>query len=245
MRIYLATIFMLIALVNPINTAAQCGKCEHLEPVNGIFNDWDFSIEYDLTIREYLLSELPERYELRYIVKPSFDHEYVFQISREEKKEDLTAVLLMGENSIWYDVVSRKPYEQDVNLKDEKKGFDKENPPPISKKDFKIRRYESIISENDFEKIKELMDIIILQTEYYPSSDFIVTDGTTYFFTVWLDGFKSGKTWSPTEGSNMKKLVSIFEEMSKRTENKDRLKVNGVLKKQVFELRQIVIERSK
>lgn len=235
--LYITNLAILFLGTCSTSIIAQCEDCSHLSPVNGIIDGWDFRIEYDLKLREYMLSELSEYYEIRYLVTPSFEEEYVLQISNEEEKENLKAVLLIGRNSIWYDVVSRKPYEDDPYNEEGKKGFDKDNPPPIPKNKFKIKRYEASIDKSDFSKVKELMDAIILQTKYYPPRKLIGTDGTTYFFTVWLDGFKSGEIWSPNEGSYMDRLVLIFEEMCKRTKNKRTLKINGELENQIQELK--------
>ena len=235
--LYRVNLVMLFLGGFSISIVAQCERSEHLEPVSGVFDDFDHSIEYDLKLREYFLSELPERYELRYIVKPSFEYEYVFQINRIENSDNLKVILLIGGNSIWNDVVSRKPYEENPYSEKGKVGFDKDNPPPIPKDKFKIKRYEASLSTQDFHVIKDLMDIVILQTKYTPPTGLIGTDGTTHFFSVSLDWYKSGQIWSPKEGSKMDRLIKIFEEMCKRTKRKRTLKINGELENQIQELK--------
>lgn len=242
MKYFLLFLSFLVVLINPADSIAQCDQCEHLEPAKGIFDDWEFSIEYNLKLREYFLDELPEYYEIRYIVTPSFENEYVFQISRDTDTDKLKAYLLIGESSIWYDVVSRKPYEENPYSEDGKTGFDKNNPPPISKKNFEIKDYKADIDSSDFRLIKELMDLIILQTTHSPPSNLIGTDGTTYFFSVWMDGTKSGEIWSPNEGTKMDRLISIFEEMCKRTKQKRKLRINGDLETQIEELKKDINE---
>ena len=56
--------------------------------------------------------------------------------------------------------------------------------------------------------LKTLFDTAISQTSYY-EKEYFSTDGTDYFLTINKSGLRSGKVWSPPEGSKMKKLVDV------------------------------------
>jgi hypothetical protein len=206
----------LILLCNIGIIKAQ-NKDDHLEPVCGIFNIYDYQFEYYSRVRKVLFSGLSDRPEIRFQVMPSFTPENVLDIELDRGNDKYFIIYHICEQMIWY------------NEKWEK---------------VKVSRFKTEIDKESVKLIKTLFSIAIAQVRFPPTVEeggliTIGFDGTNYYFTVneYGYGIKSGIVWSPSKGSKMEKLVAIGNkliEFAKST--KEIVKFDDKLQKEIEEL---------
>ena len=109
---------------------------DHLEPVG-----WNFGTvnDYYVNIRSILFKGLPYDLQVRYLVIPSFQTEYVMQIDR--------------------DNVTKKYY---VNVRRAKQSIWKTE----DKSTVEVEKWRNIISQEDVDLIKQLYSNAIMKTQY-------------------------------------------------------------------------------
>jgi len=93
-------VIILILLYNVGNINAQ-NRDDHLEPVRGIFDVYDFQLEYYPRVRKVLFSGLSNKPEIRFLVMPSFTPEYVLDIEFDRKNNKYYMVYHICEQMIW------------------------------------------------------------------------------------------------------------------------------------------------
>ena len=187
---------------------------EHLEPVPGIFDLYEYQFEYYSNIRKVLFSGLTDSPKARFFIKPSFEPESVLDIEYDYKLDEYCMVYQVVSESIW----------------------DSEN-----KKSIKVKRFEKEISANTAELIISLFSKAVSTTKK-PIKDNDGNDGTDFYFTV-RDGHQiSGKIWSPKKGSKMRELVEVSNEIIKimTDEEKTVFNLNSRLTGQIINLKSLI-----
>ncbi|NQX81595.1 MAG: hypothetical protein HRT66_06340 [Flavobacteriaceae bacterium] len=165
----------------------------YLEPVSGIYDIYDFQFEYYSKVRKVLFKGLTDSPEIRFQIMPSFTPENVLDIEFDIEKNKYYIVYHICEKMIWYN--------------DE---LDK----------IKVYKYKSEINKESVELIKRLFEIAIFQSRF-TENDRTGIDGENYYFSIYKYGMKSGTVWSPSEKTNMRKLVDIGLNMIELVKHKD------------------------
>ena len=157
-------------------------KGDHLEPVGGIYDIHDFQFEYYSKVRKVLFEGLTGRPEIRFQVMTSFGTDYVLDIE--------------------FDIYTRKYFI--VYHICEKRIWDNEDWEKV-----KVKKYRTEIDKESVETIKILFDIAISQTKF-PAEERVGKGGGDYYFSInKFFGLKSGKVWSPSDETQMRRLVDI------------------------------------
>lgn len=195
---------MLFSLVSLVGVAQN----DHLEPVEGYFDMQEYRYEYYANIRSILFKGMLDYPVLKYVVRPSFEPEYVLQIDRGEANNKYYINVRRAKENIWY-------------------AKDKSN--------VEVEKWRNSISTEDVELIKQLYRNAILKTQYVVRNT-IGMDGTTYIFTNNDMGLMSGQTWSPGKGSTMEKLVTISEAIMNEAKATTFVGFSAPLRAQIKEL---------
>ena len=94
-------------------------KSDHLEPVDSIYDIYDFQFEYYSKIRKVLFDGLTNSPEIRFQVMPSFTPECVLDIEFDRDKEKYFIVYHICEKMIWYNEkwkeVKVKKYKTEID----------------------------------------------------------------------------------------------------------------------------------
>ena len=162
---------------------------DHLVPTCGVFDMWDWRLEYRSRVRETLFNGLSNRPIIRFLTLPSFDTERVVEINREQ--DSLFIVYHVSEQQIWSNNHWRN---------------------------VKVKRFRTEIDIESVNLIRSLFGIATSQVRFPETiidesgmmSITVGFDGTTYYFIFDCpSGRRSGTVWSPPEGSKMRRLVDI------------------------------------
>lgn len=154
----------------------------------------DFIIKYDNLLEKALTDNFTEDYIIRYIVEPSFDSEYLFQIRETDNSYYEIEAVVFQEN-LW---------EQEVDF---------------ILDSFKIDVHKKDIDKTLAVKLDNLFSIFTSSI----NETYIVEglDGITYRFKrKTKDEIICGEAWSPNEDSPLGKLVSICDDLTKYAEGK-------------------------
>lgn len=181
---------------------------DHLEPVSGYFDLYEYRHEYYSNIRTILFEGLSDSPKIRYFVRPSFGTEYVLQIEYDSENDKHYIVHHRAKQSIWYSK---------------------------NKQRIEVKKSRKRISKSDTELIKNLYINAVKKTKYI-ESDLIGLDGTTYVFTVFDNGLKTGQTWSPRKDTKMHELAQISEKLIGETKATDLLGLSLMIKKRIKQL---------
>ncbi|MFD1096112.1 hypothetical protein ACFQ3Q_10165 [Salegentibacter chungangensis] len=188
---YNKIVFLILLSLISVHLEAQ-NNSDHLEPVSGIFGDYDFAFDYHTKIRKVLLKDLSDSPDLRFITLPSFSPEYVLDLNYDKKKEEIYLIFRVCKSKIWYN-----------------KNWEK----------IKVLEYKKKIDKEQYDLIMPLFQNALNGTRY-AEEETIGFDGTDYYFIVFDNGIKAGKIWTPNEKSKMGRLVEIGNELIKFTRNK-------------------------
>jgi hypothetical protein len=177
---------------------------DHLEPVNGTFDIYNFQFEYYSKVRKILFRDLSDNPEIRFMTMPSFSPENVLQIECDRDRKNYYCTFHICDNIIWYN-----------------KDKDWEN--------ITVKKYRKAIEKQSAELIKSLYELAISQTRFYKikkneNGDVLVTiraDGNDYYFSVNKYGQKSGTVWSPGKNTKMAELVAISNELIEKTKEEN------------------------
>lgn len=153
---------------------------DNLEPVESIFDDYDFQFEYYSLVRKVLMNGMSDYPEVRFLIIPSFSVEEVVAIEKEKQKYFIVHHKMT--KSIWYT---------------EK-----------NKENIKVNKKKVEISESDMKLYKELFKKAIAHRKY-PDKELMGPDGVNYYFSVADRPLKTGTVWSPKSGSKMDRLKKI------------------------------------
>jgi len=214
------TLIILLLIIVSSRSIAQAQKqstspppplelSDHLEPVDGIFNSYDFQIEYYSRVRKMLFEKLIDRPEIRFLVMPSFTPENVLDIEYDKINVKFFLVYHICEKMIW-----------------DNKSWDKT----------KVIEYRKDINKESVDLIKTLFKRAISQTRFYESS-MLGFDGETYYFSYSDNGLKTGSVWSPNGGTKMGRLVNIGFKLIDLTKKDDKpVLIEGKLKQDILNL---------
>jgi hypothetical protein len=173
-------------------TKAQTNN-DHLEPVGGIFDIYDFQFEYYSKVRKVLFKDLSDKPEIRFLTMPSFTSENVLQIDYDREKSNYYCIYHICESMIW----NNKNWENVT-----------------------VKKYSRAIEKQSVELIKSLYDLAISQTKFY-KDETIGVDGANYYFSIDKQGQKSGTVWSPNDNTRMAELIAISCELIKKTKEQN------------------------
>jgi hypothetical protein len=202
MKNYNKIVYILILNLLSFSINAQ-NSSDHLEPVPGVFGEYDFAFEYYSNIRKVLLKDLSDTPDVRFLTLPSFSPEYVLDLNYDKKTEEYYLIFRVCESQIW-------THENGKNIK--------------------VKEYKKKIDKNNYILIVDLFQTVVKETKY--SKDAMIgIDGTDYYFMVFDNGIKAGKVWSPNENSKMGRLVEIGNDLIKFT--RDKSKFNNSLKEKI------------
>jgi len=156
---------------------------DNLEPVESIFDNYDFEFEYYSIVRKILMNGMSDYPEIRFLIIPSFTVEQVIAIEKDEKNnEKYFIVYHKMKKSIWYT---------------EK-----------NKEKIKVERKRIEISMSNALLFKELFKKAV-NNQKYPENENMGLDGTNYYFSVADRTLKTGTVWSPNKGTKMYRLKEI------------------------------------
>ncbi len=170
---------------------------DHLEPNINIFEQYHYQYEYYSQIRNLLFDGLSDRPMAQLVILPSFSNEFVWQIQEDRNNNIYYSITSTGNHSIWYNQYEDKP-----------------------------KKLKQIISRNEITKetavlIKELYLAAVNTVRH--SNNRLGVDGTTYYFSAFDLGLKSGTIWSPSEGTKMRELVEISMQLISQTQKKSEI----------------------
>ena len=185
-------------------------QSEHLEPVESIFDEYDFRFEYYSLVRKVLLNGMSDTPELRFLIIPSFSVEEAVAIEKRNGKYYIVHHKM--KKSLWY---TRK-----------------------NKEKIGLEKKEVEISESDVKLYHELFKVAVNERKY-PDKELIGFDGVNYYFSVEDVRLKTGTTWSPSENSVLDRLVDIGYSLIKlalQTKNDKIVKTDTELRNKITEL---------
>ena len=182
---------------------------DHLEPVGGIYEIYDFEFEYYSKVRKVLFKGLTDSPEIRFQIMPSFTPENVLDIEYDDENEKYYIIHHSCEKMIWYN----KNWEN-----------------------VKVIKHKSEIDKQSVELLKSLFGKAISKTRYLENES-LGFDGVQYYFSYRNSTTKSGTKWSPKKETKIGKLVEIGSELIElvKTE-KMKVKINKELKEKIGKL---------
>ena len=163
---------------------------DNLEPVESIFDEYDFRFEYYSLVRKVLMKGMSDYPQVRFLIIPSFSVEEVVAI--EKIDSNYFIVHHKMKESIWYTEKNK-----------EKIGVDK-----------KVVK----ISKSDMELYRELFAVAVNNQKYLDEEMWGV-DGTNYYFSVADRALKTGTVYSPEKKSKMDRLIKIGYSLISLTES--------------------------
>jgi hypothetical protein len=182
---------------------------DHLEPVGGLFDVYDFQFEYYSKVRKVLFNGLTDAPEIRFQVMPSFTPENVLDIELDREANQYYLVFHTCEEMIWYHEEWKK---------------------------VKVKKYKTSIDKKSVDLIKSLFEVAISQTKFR-GEGLVGLDGTYYYFSIRKYGMNSGRVWSPLDKSKMGKLVGIgLELIELATSKQSSVKIEGALQQKIEKL---------
>lgn len=188
MKITKLLVLFILSIIGGNKAIAQT---DHLEPVNSIFDIYDFEFEYYSNVRNVLFNGLTDKPEVRFLIMPSFTPENVLDIEHDEKNGKYYLVYHICERMVW----------GNKNLKG-----------------INVNKYKREVSVVSARLIMILFETAIQKVEY-PKENDMGLDGVNYYFTIRNLGQKSGTIWAPSESSKMGRLVKIGYELINLTKN--------------------------
>ncbi len=191
-------LLLLIVIILSFSVEEINAQEDHLEPVNSIFDIYDYQFEYYSKIRKVLFDGLSDTPEISFLVMASFIPETVLRIEKDRENDKFYIIYHRCNEMIWYNDNWSK---------------------------VKVTKFRKEISADNVELVKNLFKKAISKVRY-PEGELFGTDGTNYYFSVNDFGQKVGTIWSPKEGSNMRKLVEIgmnLIEFTKTRKNKNQI----------------------
>ncbi|MBN2820263.1 MAG: hypothetical protein JXP36_14905 [Bacteroidales bacterium] len=170
---------------------------DHLEPVVGIFGDFDFQFEYYTKVRKILFNGLSDKPIIRFLVMPTLIYpENVLDIEYVKEEDKCYSIYQVCNKMIWSN-----------------RNNDWES--------IRVSRYKKEIDNKTVESLILLFKSAIYKTRF--SKNVIPgNDGTDYYFSLFDGGrLKTGKIWSPYENTKMGRLVEIGNKLIEYTKTKD------------------------
>lgn len=196
MKTKLLLILCALVSLNGIAQSNNVVKDDHLNPEEAIFDMYDHHVEYYSNIRSVLMKGLKENPTVRYVVVPSFDVEYLFQIDCDYQKNTYEIVVCRAKESIW-------------DTKDKSK--------------IRVETWHNSLSKDDADLIITLFRRAVAGVKNpevsldKKSIHEARLDGTNHFFScreLTPMGVRTGVTWSPPAGSKMERLVNLSDRIT-------------------------------
>ncbi len=166
---------------------------DHLEPIRDLADYSEQSKRYRLSVSTLLYTGFSDTSALRYTVLPAFNKEYAFSI--EEKPDGYYIISNTLSQNLWY-----AKEKEAVTASIQVCGMSKEL----------------------YSATRELFALALSQKRV-PQTGTFGLDGIIYYFTM-LDkagGITAGETWSPTEFTNMHKLITVCDKLYAMSLGKD------------------------
>ncbi len=208
LRLYLL-LFSIICLA-PCYVLGQ-EKGDHLEPVEDVFNLYDWQAEYFSDIKKLLFTQGLSQARIRILSKPAFGKERSIEVFWDRSENSGQIIRRVPEERIW-------KHEHPENII--------------------VNELNRVIDRSNYILLYELFLNAVKDTRYQQGR-WIGLDGYTVYFMVWDAGWKSGQTWAPKEGTKMKQLVDIYFELSKQLEVEKRdFIISDSLAKQIETLKE-------
>ncbi len=203
-------LFVIIILVfSSFSIEEINAQTDHLEPVNGLFDIYDYRFEYYSKVRKVLFNELSDSPEIRFLVMASFSPESVLSIEKDQEDDKYYIIYHRCNEMIWYN-----------------DNWDK----------IEVTKIKKEIAADNVEIIVKLFKKAIM-TVKYPDDELFGTDGTNYYFTVNDFGQKTGTIWSPNEDSRMGRLVEVGMDLIRLAKTrKNNIQINEKMIKKIKQL---------
>ena len=184
---------------------------DHLRPVDGIFSESSFLLEYYSSVRKILLRGFSDHPEVRIVIIPSFATESALDMEQDESSKKYFLLYHLANPSIWYSQGKHKIQVDSVKIE---------------------------IETHSFLLIKKLF-LNALNKVKYPTDSLrsLGFDGTDYYFSVDDMGLKTGTIWSPPPGGKMSKLVEITNHLIQMMKSEsDLIEFDDAFSKEITEL---------
>ena len=197
--------YKLILIIFLINISSYAQIEDHLNPENGVYNNYDFNLNYEIKIRKVLLSKLSEYPTLRFLVIPSFTPPYVMDLV--ENKGKYTIVLLKCNMKVW----NNENWEK-----------------------IKLKEKFVEISKVDAEQLLELYNLAVSETKY-PKKERKMYDGIEYHFSLSTKSGKTRSPNNKTKIGKLvtvsKDIVKLIENNNEKIEfdNEMKIKINELI----------------
>jgi hypothetical protein len=188
--------------------AAARGELD-LEPADSVFSWLDEPQPYDLALRDALLP-LPEYRKCQLVVVPSFGPEWAVYLTRPEGSAPELVSRRISE-PLWAamtTIISDNGKKSSYSLGPEAQST------AIKRLKIEVDSSQAVIT-GETADVLEAVWSEMLERVRYPRKDWGGVDGVRYHVSHWSQdhGFRSGQTWSPTEGSRPYGLVKLAEQM--------------------------------
>lgn len=186
----------LILLTTILLLNLNIGKAQdndHLQPLPPIIGTNREYIEYHIKLQEVLLQNVEGRIEAIFFTLPSFSDQSTLIIEYDTDTDKFYLNYRLPDNDI---SIGDSDNWQNIKLKE---------------------YYKAGINKDSAELIMSLYKNAVSKVKH--SENHGGYDGTTYYFSVRDHGLQSGKTWSPEDGTKMKKLVDISNHLIELTKS--------------------------
>lgn len=185
-------------------------KGDHLEPVEDVFNLYEFQAEYYLNLRNLLFTQGFPPPEIRILSLPAFARERSIEVFWDNSENSGQIIKRVPEERIWQHA----------------------HPGNIT-----VKEINRVIKRSDYNLLYELFLSAVNETSYQGARGRGL-DGYTVYFMVREGRWKSGQSWYPKDGTKMNRLVDIYFELSKQLEKgKTELVISDSLSKQIETLK--------
>jgi hypothetical protein len=182
----------------------QIEQQDHLEPEQGDFVAYKYSLDYHAQIRSTLLDTLSDWPIIRMVVLPSFSPEYVISIDKIGNNFMVTKINL--DSSIWYS----------------------ENPEQIK------RSIVTKLITDELANSFSSLYLLALSKTRYPSESLMGNDGTNYHFAAEANfATHTGTKWSPREGTRIAEMVKLTEKLMDEMSESELINAVDKLKKRM------------
>jgi hypothetical protein len=192
-------------------TTGVFAQGDHLQPVGGIFDVYDYQLEYYSKIRKILFEGLSNRPAIRFLVLPSFTKEHVLDIEENRETKKYYLVYQEVDKMIWQ---NEKPAE------------------------IELKQFRKEINEESVELIRKLFLKALRQTRHSDDETFGVDGDNYYFFARDSEsGFLSGTVWSPNDSTSLGRLVDVGNKLISLSKGKEKaIEITGKLKEEIERL---------
>lgn len=182
------------------------GQSNHLEPVEGFFDAFNFQFEYYSQIRKILFEGLSDRPVVRFLVLPSFVQEHVLDIEEDMESKKYFLVYHTVDQMIWSN----------------------EEPSKI-----KVKKFRKEITRESVDMFRTLFLKALKLTRYSNEGKWGL-DGVNFYFFAWDSGLLAGTIWSPRKDTELMDLIDISYKLVSLVQGSEKtVKIDGKLKEDI------------